>query len=84
MQLWDRLPMAENETMNVTLVKATPEVCKEGLYQREDRPHNLLRWDLDVEPDMSGEKAQAVNYEFKLELDKQMSIGSFRLDPGRW
>jgi uncharacterized protein (TIGR02231 family) len=77
-QLWDRLPMAENETMNVTLVKSAPEVCKEGLYQREDRPHNLLRWDLDVEPDMNGERATAVNYEFKLELDKQMHIGSFQ------
>jgi hypothetical protein len=77
-QLWDRLPLAENETMNVTLGKTTPEVCKDALYVREDRPHNLLRWDLEVDPDMSGEKALAVNYEFKLELDRQMHIGSFQ------
>ena len=39
---------------------------------------DLLRWDLDVDPAMNGEKAQAIQYEFKLELDKQMTIGSFQ------
>jgi hypothetical protein len=78
LQVWDRLPFAENETMGVSLVKANPEVSKDSLYLREDRPHNLLRWDLEVDPVMNGEKAQTIQYEFKLELDKQMSIGSFQ------
>jgi len=78
LQLWDRLPQAENETMNITLIKSAPEVSKDALYLREERPGNLLRWDLDVEPDTNGEKAQTVKYEFKLELDKQMTIGSFQ------
>jgi hypothetical protein len=77
-QLWDRLPLAENETMGISLVKATPDLCKDALYLREERPNNLLRWDLDIEPDMNGEKARTVSYEFKLELDKQMTIGSFQ------
>src|SRR5207302_3157741 len=68
-QVWDRLPHAESETMGVTLVKATPEVSKDPMYVREDRPWNLLRWDLEVAPDRNGEKAEAVSYEFKLELD---------------
>jgi hypothetical protein len=78
LQVWDRLPQAENETMGVSLVKAAPEVSKDPLYLREERPQNLLRWDLEVEPAMNGEKALAVQYEFKLELDKQMTIGSFQ------
>jgi hypothetical protein len=78
LQVWDRLPLAENETMGVSLVKASPEVSKDSMYLREDRPHNLLRWDLDVDPAMNGEKAQTIQYEFKLELDKQMTIGSFQ------
>ena len=78
LQVWDRLPLAENETMGVSLVKANPEVSKEPMYLREDRPHNLLRWDMDVDPTMNGEKAQTIQYEFKLELDKQMTIGSFQ------
>jgi len=51
---------------------------KDPVYAREDRPNNLLRWDLEVDPDMKGEKAQKINYEFKLELDKQATIGSFQ------
>jgi hypothetical protein len=85
LQVWDRLPQAENETMGVSLVKAAPEVSKDPLYLREERPHNLLRWDLEVDPVMNGEKALAVQYEFKLELDKQMTIGSFQVPsmPGK-
>jgi hypothetical protein len=78
LQVWDRLPTAENETMGVSLVKTSPEVSKDPLYLREERPHNLLRWDLDVDPAMNGEKALTIQYEFKLELDKTMTIGSFQ------
>jgi len=77
-QVWDRLPSAEAETVNVTLLKATPEVSADAIYQREQRPHNLLRWDVTVEPKASGEKAVAILYDFKLELDKQMTISSFQ------
>lgn len=78
LQLWDRLPQAENEDLNVVLVKSAPEISKDPIYTREERTHNLLRWDLEVDPTMSGEKAMAVQYEFKLELDKQKTIGSFQ------
>jgi hypothetical protein len=78
LQVWDRLPAAENETMGVSLIKAAPEVSKDPMYQREERPHNLLRWDMDLDPAMNGEKAQAIQYEFKLELDRNMTIGSFQ------
>jgi hypothetical protein len=77
-QVWDRLPHAENETVGVTLGKAEPETSSDPVYLREERPHNLLRWDLKVEPAMNGEKALAVHYDFKLELDRQMALGGFR------
>ncbi len=74
LQVWDRLPHAESETAGITLVKATPEVSQDALYQREARPANLLRWDMDVEPGVSGERAVPINYEFRLELDRNMAI----------
>ncbi len=77
-QLWDRLPQAENETMGVSLLQASPELCSDALYVREERANNLLRWDLEVPQGSNGVKAIGVNYEFKLELDKQMTIGSFQ------
>jgi hypothetical protein len=77
LQVWDRLPRAENETAGVSLIKTSPEISTDSLFLREQRPHNLLRWDLTVEPTMNGEKAMAIHYEFKLELDRQMLIGNF-------
>jgi uncharacterized protein (TIGR02231 family) len=77
LQVWDRLPSAETETMGVTLVKAEPEVSTDPVYLREEKTHNLLRWDLKLDPAMNGEKAKTIKYEFKLELDKQMMLGSF-------
>ncbi len=78
LQVWDRLPHADTDAVGITLVKATPEVSKDAMYQREQRPNNLLRWDVEVEPNMTNDKALAINYEFKLELDKQMTISSFQ------
>ena len=72
-----RLPRSETETVNVTVLKTTPELCTDPLYVREKKPHNILRWDLDVKSGMNGEKAVAINFEFKVELDKNMVIGGF-------
>jgi hypothetical protein len=77
LQLWDRLPHAEKEAMGVNLIKVSPELCKDPVYEREERPNNLLRWDLDIDPEMRGEKARKICYEFHLELDKQATLGSF-------
>jgi len=63
--------------MTVNLVKSEPTVCTEPLYVREDRANNLLRWDVEVDPEMRGEKALKIQYEFQLELDRQASLGSF-------
>jgi uncharacterized protein (TIGR02231 family) len=78
LQVWDRLPFTENDSVGVNLLKTAPELCKDALYLREQRPNNLLRWDVTIDPSMSGEKALAINYEFKLELDRQMTIGGFQ------
>jgi Domain of unknown function (DUF4139) len=77
-QVWDRLPHAETESVGITLQKSSPELSKDGLYLRESRPQNLLRWDVKVDSSMNNEKALAINYEFQMALDKQMTIGSFQ------
>jgi hypothetical protein len=78
LQIWDRLPKADTESVNVILVKTSPELSKDGIYQRESRPNNLLRWDLEVAPNRNGEKAVPITYEFRLELDRQMAITGFQ------
>jgi len=76
-QVWDRLPTGENEQLGVTLVKVSPELCKDPVYEREEKANNLLRWDLEVGPENRGEKAVKLSYDFKMELDKNAQLGSF-------
>jgi uncharacterized protein (TIGR02231 family) len=79
MQVWDRLPRAETETVGVSLIKAAPELCsRDETYVREQRPNNLLRWDVEVEPGMNGKKALEIDYEFKMAHAPQMAIASFQ------
>jgi uncharacterized protein (TIGR02231 family) len=79
LQVWDRLPHGDNnEAVGVTLIRTEPEISADALYVREQRPNNLLRWDVKVDPNMAGEKALAIKYEFKLELERQMTISSFQ------
>jgi hypothetical protein len=78
LQVWDRLPKGENESVGVTLLKSTPELSKDGMYLRESRPNNLLRWDVEVAANCNGEKAVPITYEFRMELDRQMAITGFQ------
>src|SRR5262249_22884877 len=77
-QVWDRLPHAEREAVGVSLVKSTPAISTDAVYLREQRPTNLLRWDVHVDPNMRGEKPLAIQYEFKLELDRKMTNSNFQ------
>lgn len=78
-QVWDRMPHAEAAmTIAVTLKDPKPELSAEPLYVRDDKTKGLLRWDVNVEPKQNGEKALTIDYEFKMELDKNVNIGSFQ------
>lgn len=77
-QVWDRLPHAEaTQTIAVTLSKVEPAISTNSLYLRDERPKNLLRWDVKLEPKQNGDKALNVEYEYKIEFDRNVTIGSF-------
>ncbi len=78
LQLWDRLPKGEAESVNIILGKCSPELSKDGIYLRESRPNNLLRWDVEVPANCNGENAFPVTYDFRMELDRQMAITGFQ------
>ncbi|MFO0937725.1 MAG: mucoidy inhibitor MuiA family protein [Gemmataceae bacterium] len=74
-QVWDRLPMSETaQVITVTLTTPKQPLSNDPLYERDERPKNLLRWDLKIDPKQNGEKALTLDYEFKLELDKNVNI----------
>ena len=77
-RLMDRLPTAKDTVkdsdIRVTLDTAAAEVSKDPDYLRTDRKKGLLRWDVKVPGQAVGEKAFGLEYKFKVEYDKAMSI----------
>ena len=77
-QVWDRMPHAEAAmTIAINLTNPKPELSTDPLYVRDDKPKGLLRWDVTAQPNQNGEKVMTIDYEFKMELDKNVNIGGF-------
>jgi uncharacterized protein (TIGR02231 family) len=77
-QVWDRLPRPQADVAAVGLVAVDPPLSEDPAYLRRDRPRNLLRWDLEIEPGSNRESAATISYEFKLEYSRNLSIQGFR------
>ncbi|HEY1186823.1 MAG TPA: DUF4139 domain-containing protein, partial [Gemmata sp.] len=77
-QVWDRTPHAETaQTIAVSVISPKPDLSTDPLYVRDEKSRGLLRWDVNLEPKQNGEKALTIDYEFKMELDKNVNIGGF-------
>jgi hypothetical protein len=77
-QVWDRMPHAQAaQTIAITMVNPKPEVSTDPLYVRDEKPKGLLRWDVTLEPNQNGSKTLNIDYDFKMELDKNVNIGGF-------
>ena len=74
----DRMPFSEaTGTIGVTLLKGGDELSKNALYLRDERPKNILRWDITIGPKQNGDKAKTIDYEYKLEFAQSVNIGAF-------
>jgi len=77
-QVWDRTPHAETaQTLAINVTNPKPELSTDPLYVRDEKTRGILRWDVTIDPKQHGEKAMSIDYEFKMELDKNVNIGGF-------
>jgi hypothetical protein len=71
----DRLPHAENgEDIRVTLGETSDPISTDKLYQREERPMGILRWDIEVPAKAAGEDARLIKYQYVVEYDRQFVV----------
>lgn len=71
----DRLPHAEgNEDIRVTLGEVSDPISVDKLYQREERPMGILRWDIEVPAKAAGESARLIKYHYVVEHDRQFVV----------
>jgi uncharacterized protein (TIGR02231 family) len=71
----DRLPHGENGAdIRITMGDASDPVSQDKLYQREERPMGLLRWDVEAPANASGEDARLITYKYSVEYDRQYVV----------
>ena len=61
----------------ISVLNPKPELSTDPLYVRDEKTRGILRWDVTIDPKQNGEKALTIDYEFKMELDKNVNIGGF-------
>ena len=71
-----RPPAARRERRRhpVTLGKTSDPISDDKLYQREERPMGLLRWDVEVPANAAGEDARLIEYQYAVEYDRQYVV----------
>jgi hypothetical protein len=71
----DRLPHAENNAdIRVTLGETSDPISADKLYQREERPMGILRWEIEAPAQAAGENARLIKYHYKVEYDRQFVV----------
>lgn len=73
-RLLERMPIAKDSEVKLTLVKAGTDLSNDAGYLQAERKQGVLRWDVDVAARAVGVDAKALEYQFRLEYDKQLSI----------
>ena len=71
----DRLPDPKGADIKVTLGELKDPLSEDKVYLRKLRKMGVLRWEIEVPAKAAGASARTVEYEYKLEFDKNMHIG---------
>ncbi|MCC6574169.1 MAG: mucoidy inhibitor MuiA family protein [Planctomycetes bacterium] len=73
-RLIDRMPATQNPDIRINLVKTSEELSKDRLYERDEKPKGILRWDVKVPKGATEADAREITYSFSMEYDKQMEL----------
>ncbi|MEK7484094.1 MAG: DUF4139 domain-containing protein, partial [Planctomycetota bacterium] len=76
-RLQDRIPYSnESAILNVILEPMKVPLSENPLYLRLERLQGILRWEIELAPNTSGEKAQQIDYRYKMEFDRTYMVSN--------
>jgi hypothetical protein len=83
LRIFDRLPYSEKTSeMRITLGKLASELSTDPVYLRRERPKNILRWDVEVPAQATGEQNFLIEYDFTLDHDRNYMIADATSEKG--
>jgi hypothetical protein len=74
LRLLDRIPYTENESLAVTIKEISHPLSTDAEYLRAEKPKGILRWDLQLEPNTTTDKATIVTYSYTMKHDKTQTV----------
>ncbi|MBL7215558.1 MAG: DUF4139 domain-containing protein [Phycisphaerae bacterium] len=78
LRLVERLPWTENKELAIELTNVSYPLSTDSEYLRTEKDKGILRWDLKLKPNTTGQNATIVNYAFTLKYDNDMAIRTVR------
>lgn len=74
MELWDRRPVSRSEQIEVSVLDLNMPLSADAAYVAEGLPQGLLRWDLTVPANRTGDDAFVVTYDLEIEREKGVEM----------
>lgn len=78
-RLYDRMPQTTRQDIKLSLVSSGQDLSDDARYRQAEHKKNILRWEIDVPAKAIGPQAKTLEYQFRLEYDKQMSVAGLAL-----
>lgn len=74
LRVFDRMPLPTDGNVRVSLIDPGLELSDDPVYERFQKPHNILRWDVVAPAGKAEADAFTIEYSIKLEYDRNLEI----------
>ena len=74
LRVLDRLPEPVNADIQSELAVTSVKLSEDKWYERTLKDKGILRWDVEVPPKSRGAEAKAIDFEFSVAFDKNISL----------
>lgn len=74
LRTFDRIPTGRDGELKLTLLTNEDDLSQDDTYRKTERKRGLLRWDVEAPARAVAMEAKTIEYKFKLEYDKGMTI----------
>ena len=73
-RVWDRMPVSQNEKIEIALLGSSIPLSTNQSYLDDDRKQGILRWDLNVPGNSTGEYADILTWTVEVSRSKDIEI----------
>ena len=73
-RVWDRIPISQDDSIEILLDGLTQSLSVDDNYVKNDRARGLLRWDIAIDANMTGEQMYGLDWQVKVARSKDVEM----------